>query len=138
MKKSENVLKIVMSPATDKSLVNDYVDLVPHPSVPDFVKLMDLKGMKKSDVGPLIEQLGQNKKVSKTEYVYADEELDVQPQDLGAGSTFANWKNKFGGSMKLGLGDSMKLGLGEGIKIGNLGDRLGDRLGSAHQLLNRT
>ena len=112
-KKVEKVLQILMSPPGDKNLVPNYADLVPHPSIPDFIKLMDLKGMKKAEIGPLVDQLGLHKKVSKTEYADLEEDLDLQPQEMGTGSVFAGWKRTFGDSIKMGTGKELALGLGK-------------------------
>jgi hypothetical protein len=111
LKKAENVLKVVMAPNADKNLVTDYADLAPYPSVPDFIKLMELKGLKKGDLGPLLEQVQQNRKIAKTEHTFADEEFDVQPQEVGTGSVLGEWKRRLGGSIKAPvLPEYMKLG----------------------------
>lgn len=139
VKKAENVLKIIMSPPSDKNLLTDYAELVQHPSIPDFSKLMELKGLKKAEITPLLEQLGQNKKVAKTEYVYPEEDLDLQPQDLGAGSVFTDWKKKLGGSIKISSGKEF-LGTSKEF-VGTSKEFLGtskDLLASGKEFLGRT
>lgn len=44
------------------------VAAIQHPSQPDFVKLMELKGLKKAELGPLLEQTNQHKRIAKVEY----------------------------------------------------------------------
>eukprot|EP00995_Heteronema_vittatum_P007650 NODE_27_length_2570_cov_256.408171_g22_i0.p1 GENE.NODE_27_length_2570_cov_256.408171_g22_i0~~NODE_27_length_2570_cov_256.408171_g22_i0.p1 ORF type:complete len:805 (-),score=211.15 NODE_27_length_2570_cov_256.408171_g22_i0:91-2505(-) len=74
LKKAENTLKVLLTPLSDKDLAEQYATLISRPSVPDFVRLMELKGCKKVDLQPHLDILMTNKKVSKVEIPLEEEE----------------------------------------------------------------
>eukprot|EP01012_Entosiphon_sulcatum_P011099 TRINITY_DN16655_c0_g1_i1.p1 TRINITY_DN16655_c0_g1~~TRINITY_DN16655_c0_g1_i1.p1 ORF type:complete len:345 (+),score=83.77 TRINITY_DN16655_c0_g1_i1:981-2015(+) len=69
IRKVESVLKVLFSPAHSGEIAQQYAEQCPHPSVPDFVKLMELKGLSKSEIQQLSDVLAQNPSVSKVEHV---------------------------------------------------------------------
>eukprot|EP00906_Rhabdomonas_costata_P030131 RCo042538 len=90
MRRPEHLLKLLLLPAVDREAVGQYVANVPRPSVPEFIRIMELKGVKRVDIQPLIDLLSLNKKVSKTEPVFEDDD-----QHCKDSSILEDWKRKW-------------------------------------------
>ncbi|XP_071037420.1 vacuolar protein sorting-associated protein 53 homolog isoform X2 [Parasteatoda tepidariorum] len=55
MTKAEMILKVVMAPHEKESFVDDYIKFLPESDITEFQKVLDMKGLKRSEINSLTE-----------------------------------------------------------------------------------
>eukprot|EP01012_Entosiphon_sulcatum_P066638 TRINITY_DN95983_c0_g1_i1.p1 TRINITY_DN95983_c0_g1~~TRINITY_DN95983_c0_g1_i1.p1 ORF type:complete len:806 (+),score=176.61 TRINITY_DN95983_c0_g1_i1:844-3261(+) len=81
MNKTENVLKIVLQPPHSGDLAEQYANHVTNPSVPDFLRLMEIKGLKREEVQHMVAAL-QQKGLPATEVVAPEDDESARKRDI--------------------------------------------------------